>query len=139
VAALPAFTETEFVPPVQYPRGYPPGSVLFWPGMYPMDPMDGLPPMLTVEHELTPAGEVAVARGTTVEATDGTVGQVDDFLVDPATERITHLVLRKGHLWGTRDVTVPAEAIEHIDGLAVRLKLDKRAVGALPAGPAHRR
>jgi sporulation protein YlmC with PRC-barrel domain len=89
--------------------------------------------------QLTPAGEVAVARGTTVEATDGTVGQVDDFVVDPATERITHLVLRKGHLWGTRDVTVPVDAISRIDELAVRLKLDKRAVGALPSVPAHLR
>ncbi|HEX2037802.1 MAG TPA: PRC-barrel domain-containing protein [Chloroflexota bacterium] len=82
---------------------------------------------------------MAVARGTTVEATDGTVGQVDDFVVDPATERITHLVLRKGHLWGTRDVTVPVDAISRIDELAVRLKLDKRAVGALPSVPAHLR
>ncbi|HEX2037800.1 MAG TPA: hypothetical protein VHS99_26820 [Chloroflexota bacterium] len=55
VAACPAFTETEFVPPEQYPSSYPSGSVLVWPGMYPMDPMEGLPPVLTVEHELTEA------------------------------------------------------------------------------------
>ena len=140
LAALPPFTETEFVPADEYPLGYPPRSVLYWPEPYTMDAVPpAVPPVFAVDHELTPAGEVAVARGTTVEAMDGPVGRVDDFVVDPATERITHLVLRQGHLWGTRDVTIPVEAIRRIDELAVRLRLNKRAVGALPAVAARLR
>jgi sporulation protein YlmC with PRC-barrel domain len=101
--------------------------------------MDAVPPVFAIEHELTPAGDVAVARGTAVEATGGEVGRVDDFVIDPVTERVTHLVLRTGHLWGTRDVTIPVEAIERIDELTVRLKLNKHAIGALPAVPARLR
>jgi uncharacterized protein YrrD len=140
LTALPPFTEMEFVSPDRYPdeyaAGYPPRSVLFWPDSY---RADAEPPAFAIEHELTPAGEVAVARGTSVEATHGPVGRVDDFVFDPATERITHLVLRTGHLWGRRDVAIPVEAIERIDELAVRLKLDKHAIGALPAVPARLR
>ena len=136
LAALPPFTETEFVPLDQYDTGYPPSSVLFWPDPY---SMDAVPPVFTIDHELVPAGEVAVARGTTVEATDGPVGRVDDIVVDPATERVTHLVLRTGHLWGTRDVAIPVEAIARIDALAVRLTLDKHAIGTLPAVPTRLR
>ena len=82
-----------------------------------------------------PAGEEAVRRGAEVEATDGLVGHVDEFLVDPASERITHLVLRKGHLWGLRDVTIPASAIDRVVGDVVYLKLSKHEVGLLPAAP----
>jgi hypothetical protein len=52
-------------------------------------------------------GEVVVRRGTRVRATDGPVGQVDAFLIDPTTRRITQLVLRESHLWSRRDVMVP--------------------------------
>ena len=79
-----------------------------------------------------PPGEEAIRRGAEVEATDGPVGHVDEFLVDPASERITHLVLRQGHLWGLRDVTIPASAIERVVGDVVRLKLSKHEVGLLP-------
>jgi hypothetical protein len=86
---------------------------------------------VTVTREAIPQGEVAVRQGARVEATDGRVGRIDEFLVDPATEQVTHLVLRKGHLWGQRDVTIPVSEIDHLEENAVHLKLDKRQVGAL--------
>jgi PRC-barrel domain len=89
--------------------------------------------------EQIPAGELAVRRGTDVEATDGRVGRVDEFLIDPVTGHITHLVLRKGHLWGERDVTIPVSEIERVTAEAVHLKLDKAAVNDLPAITVHRR
>jgi sporulation protein YlmC with PRC-barrel domain len=135
------FTEVRFLTPDQYAGGYPAESVLFWPGTYGVGYTMGtsLPPMITETDEHTPPGEVSVGRGTRVEARDGRVGTVDDFVVDPATERITHLVLRKGHLWGERDVTIPVESIGHIDEDAVRLELDKHAIGELPSIPAGAR
>jgi sporulation protein YlmC with PRC-barrel domain len=90
---------------------------------------------LQVEERVVPPGEIAMVRGAHVKATDGRVGQVDEFLVDPTNERITHLVLREGHLWGQKDVTVPVSEIDHIDEDTVYLKLDKRGVEALPAIP----
>ena len=137
VAAMAPFSEVEFLGPEAGYSGFPAGTALFWPyGAYDYPPDPG---PLTVEHELIPPGEVAVSRGTRVEARDGLVGQVDDLVVAPETERITHLVLRTGPLWGTRDVAIPVEAIERVDDYAVRLRLDKEAVGALPSVPARQR
>lgn len=92
-----------------------------------------------VIHEHLPPGELAVRRGAQVKARDGHVGQVDEFLVDPTTGYITHLVLREGHLWGQKDVTIPVSQIDHIEEDIVYLKLDKRSIEALPAIPIWRR
>ena len=64
-----------------------------------------------VEHLQIPPGELAVRRGTRVEATDGYVGKVDEFVVNPDNGHITHLVMREGHLWGKKDVTIPLSAM----------------------------
>ncbi|MFN2166188.1 MAG: PRC-barrel domain containing protein, partial [Anaerolineae bacterium] len=60
------------------------------------------------------------------------------FLVDPSTGHITHLVLREGHLWGQRDVTIPVSQIDHFDDDSVSLALDKDSIEALPAIPVRR-
>jgi sporulation protein YlmC with PRC-barrel domain len=101
---------------------------LMWPYVVPEE-MGELP----IEHEQIPPGELAVRRGTHVEAVDGRVGQVDEFLVNPANGHITHLVMREGHLWGQKDVTIPVSEIEDIRENVVYLKLTKREIGALPA------
>jgi hypothetical protein len=88
---------------------------------------------VTVNREAIPPGEIAVRQGARVEATDGQVGHLDEFLMDPATERVTHLVLREGHLWGQRDVTIPVSEIDRLEENTVHLKLDKRQVEALPS------
>jgi sporulation protein YlmC with PRC-barrel domain len=134
-ARTPPFTEVDDFEPGGVAGTYSAGGVLLWPYA---DPLSGPEPLL-VEHELIPAGEEAIGRGTAVEACDGRVGRVDDLLVDPATGRVTHLVLREGHLWGQRDVRIPVEAIEEIGEATVRLRLDKKAVGELPAVPARDR
>jgi sporulation protein YlmC with PRC-barrel domain len=86
-----------------------------------------------------PPGELAVRRRAHVKAIDGRVGQVDEFLVDPVSEHITHLILREGHLWGQRDVTVPVSEIARIEEDTVHLKLTKAQIEALPTIPLRRR
>ena len=90
---------------------------------------------VTVKREAIPAGEVAVRQGARVEATDERVGRLDEFLVDPVTEQVTHLIMRKGHLWGQRDVTIPVSEIDHLEENAIYLKLNKGQVEALPSVP----
>ena len=90
-----------------------------------------------VEHEQLPDGELAVRKGARVEASDGHIGRIDELLIDPVSHKITHLVLRKGHLWGQRDVVIPIDQVERIGEEVVHLKLDKQAVEALPTSPAH--
>ena len=53
---------------------------------------------MVVEHEQIPLGELAVSGGAHVEATDGRMGRVDEFLVNQENGYITHLVMREGHL-----------------------------------------
>jgi hypothetical protein len=92
-----------------------------------------------VEVRQIPLGELAVQRGTRVEATDGFVGQVDEFVVNPENCHITHLVMREGHLWGQKDVIIPVSAMGEKRDNTVHLKLNKRQIEALPTFPLHRR
>jgi len=93
----------------------------------------------SVEDQQIPPGELAVNRGTRVEATDGYVGKVDEFVVNPENCHITHLVMREGHLWGQKDVIIPLSAISDTRDDTVYLKLDKHQIESLPTFPLHRR
>lgn len=88
---------------------------------------------VTVRREAIPPGDIAVRQGARVEATDGHVGRVDEFLMDPVTEQVTHLVMREGHLWGHRDVTIPLSEIDRLGENVIYLKLNKDQVEALPS------
>jgi hypothetical protein len=133
LATMQTFISTEFIP---VPLGFEPYSVagaMLWPSVGPD------PDVPATEYEEIPPGELAVHRWARVHATDGAIGRVDEFLVDPANSHISHLVLREGHLWGQREVTISVAEIDRIDEDAVYLKLNKRQVAALPATPVRRR
>ncbi len=89
--------------------------------------------LLPLDHESVPQGEVALHPGARVEATDGRVGRVDGFLVNLEDGQITHLVMRDRHLWAPREVAIPVTQIDHVAPDGVYLKLDRHAIGALPA------
>jgi len=117
------FVDREFVPT--------------WPiGAYPAVAEPGV---MILAHERVPEGETAIHRGAHVHAVDGHLGQVDDLVIDADSDRITHLVLREGHFWGQKDVTIPVSEIDRIEADRIFLKLDKHAVGELPAVPVRRR
>jgi sporulation protein YlmC with PRC-barrel domain len=130
---LELFIETEYVrlEPSDIPPSVPvpfTGRAAYWPYSLPESER-----YVPVEHERVPPGEFAIRRGARVEATDGHVGQVDEFLVNPKDEHITHLIMREGHLWGQKDVSIPLSAIDHIEENNVHLKLSKSEIEALPA------
>jgi hypothetical protein len=119
-----------------FDRSYGPGMVMALPFAvadkhYPSEVTD-------VKGNSIAPDELAVHRGARVEAIDGQVGHVDDFLVDTESGHVTHLVLREGHLWGQKEVTIPVAQIEHEEEDAVYLKLDKQAIEALPSIPVRR-
>jgi len=93
----------------------------------------------SMEHRQIPPGELAVRRGIRVEATDGYVGKVDEFVVNPENGHITHLVMQEGHLWGQKDVTIPLSAMGDTRTDTVFLKFDKHQIESLPTFPVHRR
>lgn len=122
---MPSFLEVEFIP-------YMGGARFAWP-YYPIGETG-----YYLDHEKIPRNELAIRRGDRVSATDGAVGRVDEFLVDPATDGISHLIMREGHLWGQRDVTIPVSEIARIQEAEVFLKLTKAEVAALPVLPVKR-
>jgi sporulation protein YlmC with PRC-barrel domain len=74
-----------------------------------------------------------------VEARDGRVGRLDELVLDPDSGVITNLLMRRGHLWGTREIAVPIGQVDFVDGSTVYLKIDRTSVGALPAAKIQRK
>ena len=87
----------------------------------------------SVQEEQIPQGELAVYLGMQVKASNGKVGKLDELVLDPKSGDITHLTMREGHLWGKKDVTIPVSAVDFVDDETIYLKIDKKAVKALPA------
>jgi sporulation protein YlmC with PRC-barrel domain len=114
---LPSFTKTEFLQSDLPSHML--TSHLMWP--YIMSHAE----MKTVETRSIPPDELAVRRGATVEAVDGPIGHLDKFVVDQANGHVTDLVVREGHLWGQKEMTVPVTEIDHIQEDTVYLKLNK--------------
>jgi hypothetical protein len=90
------------------------------------------------ERQQIPLGELAIHRGTHVEATDGYIGHVDEFVVNKKNKSITHLVMREGHLWGQKDVMIPLSALGNTHDDTVFLNIDKHQVEILPTFPVNR-
>ena len=85
---------------------------------------------LVVEHAV-PLGEVEVERHESVHAVDGHIGHVEGFAVDRADHKVTHVLLKEGHLWGRRQVAIPLSAVASVDA-GIRLNLTKKQVEELP-------
>jgi len=93
---------------------------------------------VTKDQQQIPPGELAVHRGIRVDATDGYVGKVDEFIVNPDNGHITNLVMREGHLWGQKDVIIPISAMEDTGDDTLFLSIDKHQIESLPTFPVRR-
>lgn len=90
---------------------------------------------VVVSHAV-PLGESEVDRNDPVHCTDGEIGQVKGFMIDPVDHKVTHILLQEGHLWGRKKVAIPVSAVTSIDA-GIRLSITKKQVEELPpAGPA---
>jgi hypothetical protein len=85
----------------------------------------------TVLEDVIPVGEKEVGPGDQVHALDGEIGRVQGFLVQPGDDRVTHVLLLEGHLWGRKTVAIPISAVTGVDA-GIRLNLTKEQVGELP-------
>jgi len=92
-----------------------------------------------VKHQQIPGGELALRRGTRVEATDGYIGKINEFVVNPRDGAITHLVMREGHLWNQKEVVIPFSALGTTLNDTIFLKLSKLQVESLPTLRLQRR
>lgn len=80
---------------------------------------------------IVPPGEVEQHGGDHVHATDGDIGQVRAIVIDPGSRAITYVLLREGHLWGRKNVAIPAGQIAGF-GDGIRLRISKQQVEDLP-------
>lgn len=88
--------------------------------------------MADITRERIPTGAITFHPGSRIEAVDGEVGIVDEFLIDPASEHITHLVAQTGHLWNKKEVAIPASQIERVEKDVIYLKLHRNQVANFP-------
>jgi hypothetical protein len=85
-----------------------------------------------VTSDKVPAGEVEVRRGQRVHASDGPIGRIHGFVVNPSDHQVTHVLLDEGHLWGKKEVCVPIGSVTGIDDDGVHLSMSKKEAGDLP-------
>jgi hypothetical protein len=85
----------------------------------------------TFVTDAVPVGEAEVSRGEPVHAVDGEIGRVHGFLVSLDDQRVTHVLLGEGHLWGRREVAIPVSAVTGAED-GIRLNLTKKQVEELP-------
>jgi sporulation protein YlmC with PRC-barrel domain len=137
---MPLFVQTEFVQEkiLDY-AGYQGGIPGMGPYFYMPYVTSEIRVPVSAEHPQIPPGELAVHRGTRVEATDGYVGKVDEFVVNPENGHITYLVMREGHLWGDKNVIIPVSAMEDNGDDTVFLNIDKQQIESLPTFAVNRR
>jgi hypothetical protein len=135
--------ETHFVAGTEHP-GYAPDQIWAWP-WFGLGGMPGVwtegqgwdaggshgPERRLVTDDSVPIGEVQVRRGDHVHATDGEIGLVEGLAVNPDDHRVTHVLLRDGHLWGRKEVAIPISAVTGAEA-GIRLNLSKQQVEDLP-------
>jgi hypothetical protein len=85
----------------------------------------------TFVEDVIPMGEDQVGPGDQVHAVDGEIGRVRGFLVNPDDHRVTHVLLKEGHLWGRKEVAIPMTAVTGVE-TGIRLNLTREQVGDLP-------
>lgn len=92
---------------------------------------------IMLAYDRVPKGEIEL-RGASVTRTvdGGDAGHVEGFLVDGV--QITHLVLRRGHLWRRREFAVPAANIARVTTDAVELELSGEQLKSLPSKPVRK-
>jgi len=124
-SALEPFNQTDFVYGDLLHHASDPSLTLLWPY--------AVPAKRVVDEKIRPIppGDLAVRRGARVHATDGRVGQVEEFLVDPESGYITHLCLRESRRRGDKGACVPVSEIAEIKEEIVHLKIDKEAVASM--------
>jgi len=130
---LEPFIQTEFIYGNLPQHAKDPSLTLLWPFVVPVKRI------VDEKVRRIPPGELAVRRGARVRAIDGWVGRVDEFVVGPVSGNVTHLVLREGHPWKEKDITIPLSFIDRIDEKAVYLNVDKETIGTMPCVEITRR
>lgn len=88
-----------------------------------------------VAYDVIPEHTVELRRESVVYLDGGDrCGHVEGFVI-ASGGNVTHVVLRRGHLWGKRDISIPIGSIKRIGLDEVHLRLTQDEVDRLPHVP----
>ena len=94
-------------------------------------------PHVMISYDRIPKHEVEIRRSSAVMSTDGHhLGHVEGFLM--GSGEMADIVFERGHLWGRREVVIPAAAVERVQNDSITLSLTKEQVGMLDVRHVHR-
>jgi hypothetical protein len=88
--------------------------------------------VVEIEEEYIQEGEQALHRGTCVEATDETLGQIRGLAVNLAEQRLLSLLVQGGGLLRKHEIQVPLVALDHVADETVYLRFDRKTLEQLP-------
>lgn len=87
----------------------------------------------TVTYDRVPKGGIELRHASSIYSADRHhLGSVDGVVID-GNERISHLLLARGHFWWRREIPIPARAIDELSTDMVTLRATKDEVGAFRA------
>jgi uncharacterized protein YrrD len=140
IAELPGFSQAQYTAAPQNwlpPPGLPPDAAAFFyfPGspyaVGAFAPSSAVPEPPPEPVEELPPATVDVSTLTEVRCTDGTAGVVDEVITEGESDRVTHLIVRRGSLL-TRELMVPVEHVRSTTDDAVELDLTLEQLDAMP-------
>jgi uncharacterized protein YrrD len=78
-----------------------------------------------VFYDRVPRGEIELRHASSVYSADRHhVGQVEGLVLDER-DRVTHLLVERGHLWWRREIAVPGDAVSSFETDLVTLSVPK--------------
>jgi len=78
-----------------------------------------------VFYDRVPRGEIELRHASSVYSSEGHhVGQVEGLVLDEH-DRVTHLLLARGHFWWRREISVPNDAVSRFETDLVTLSVPK--------------
>ena len=139
IAALEGFSHAQFTqPPEEWlpPPGIDAGLAAF---LFPVSPyavgaFAPTTPLTAPADEVVeekPAGSLDLDIDTVVNCTDGLAGTVDRVLTEGDSDRVTHLIVRRGSLI-VREIMVPVDRITSTEEQTVQLSLSLAELERLP-------
>jgi uncharacterized protein YrrD len=91
--------------------------------------------VMAATYDRVPKGEVEIRRASKVMSADGhPLGHVHACIVDDE-QRITDIVLERGHPWARRDVTIPICDVAAVQSDAITLQVVEDQVGVQHPSP----
>lgn len=136
VSAMPPFSLGQFAEPPQ--DWIPPAGIAAATYLFPASPylvgafeLPNVPDPPASADKDEPPSTTDIGADTPVHCIDGVGGHVDRLLTDGSSDRMTHVVVKRGHLL-THDVVVPAARIARIDELGVHLSCSTGELEAMP-------